>query len=139
MTCSAARMRSRLLAAAPAAVLGSLLRHAGGAEAALLLWMAASALVPGHERYPYPRKRKLRVHQLFFCYALTACIISGTGWAIRQFFLNGAPSRLCGLLIDTGAVGFALPIGKRTLSSSLSPRLSWGLGTLLTALFLVFA
>ncbi len=139
MTCSAARMRSRLLAAAPATVLGSLFWHAGGAGAALLLWLGIGALLPCHERYPYPRKRRLRMHQLFFCFSLTAFIISGAGWVIRRFFLNGAPSPLRDLLTYAGAAGFALPIGKRALGAPLPARLSWVLGALLTALFAYFA
>ena len=138
MTCSAARVRARLLTAAPAMVLGSLCWHAGGAAAALLLWLGMSFLQPCRERYPYPRKRGIHLHRLFFCFALTAFLTGGAGWMIRWVLSSSVSSRFFELLIDTGAVGFALPIGKKALSLPLSPKLSWGLGALLCAFFLVF-
>ena len=134
MTCSAARMRLRLLSAAPVTVLGGLRWHAGGAAAALLLWLGISALLPCRGSYPYPRKRKLRLHRLFFCFSLTAFLIGGAVWAVRPFFASGF---LSDLLFYAGAVGFALPIGKRALRLPLPSRLSWGLGAVLCALFLV--
>lgn len=137
MTCSAARVRARLLSAAPAMVLVGLRWHAGGAAAALLLWLGMSCLTPCRERYPYPRKRKIRLHQLFFCFALIAFLTGGAEKAIRLFLAAETPAVLFDLLIFTGAAGFALPIGKRALSLPLSPRLSWGLGALLCALFLM--
>ena len=135
MICSAARMRKRLLAAAPAAVLGGLRWHAGGAAAALLMWLVIGALLPSRDRYPYPRKRNIRLHRLFFCFAVTAFLFGSAVWIIRRFLWNGS-SALSGLLTGTGAVGFSLPIGKRALSLPLSPKASWGLGALLCALFL---
>ena len=137
MTCSAARMRLRLLSAAPVMVLVSLCWHAGGAAGALLLWLGIGAMLPCRGQYPYPRKRKIRLHQLFFCFALTAFFACGTAETIRRFFMNGFSSLFIDLLIDTGAVGFALPIGKRALSLPLSPKISWGLGALLCAFFIV--
>ena len=137
MTCSAARMRKRLLAAAPAAVLGSLRWHAGGAAAALLIWLVLSALVPCRDRYPYPRKRIIRLHRLFFCFALTAFLFGFSAWIIRRFLWDGSPSVLSDLLIGAGDAGFSLPMGKRALSLPLSPKVSWGLGALLCALFLI--
>ena len=135
MICSAARMRLRLLSAAPVMVLGGLRWHAGGAAAALLLWLGISALLPCRGRYPYPRKRKIRLHRLFFCFSLTAFVISGAAWVLCRFFLSGF---LFDLLFYVGAVGFALPMGKRALSLPRPRWLSWGLGTLRCALFLVF-
>ncbi len=135
MTCSAARMRLRLLSAALAMVLGGLKWHAGGAAAALLLWLAISILLPCPGRYPYPRKRKLRAHTLFFCFSLTAFFMVGAAWAVRRL---AAPGNLSDMLFYVGAVGFALPIGKRALSLPLPRMLAWGLGAVLCALFLVF-
>ena len=135
MTCSAARMRLRLLSAAPVMVLGGLRWHAGGAASALLLWLGMAALLPCRGRYPYPRKRRIRVHALFFCFSLTAFFMVGAAWAVRPL---AAPGFLWNLLFYIGAVGFALPIGKRALSLPLPPWLSWGLGALLCALFLFF-
>ena len=137
MTCSAARLRARLLTAAPFMVLGGLRWHAGGAAAALFLWLVISALLPRRERYPYPRKRKTRLDKLFFCCALTAFLTGGAVWVIRLFSASGDASLLSDLLLYTGAVGFALPIGKRALSLPLPHKLSWGLGTLLCALFMI--
>ena len=134
MICSAARMRLRLLSAAPVMVLAGLCWHAGGALAALLLWLEIGALLPCRERYPYPRKRKIRLHRLFFCFSMTAFVIVGAAWVLRRFFSSGFFSDL---LFYTGAVGFALPIGKRALSLPLPRMLSWGLGALLCALFAV--
>ena len=135
MICSAARMRLRLLSAAPVMVLVGLRWHAGGAAAALLLWLGIGALLPCRERYPYPRKRKIRLHRLFFCFSVTALVIGGAACVLRRFFLSGF---LFDLLFYTGAVGFALPIGKRALSLPLPRWFAWGLGALLCALFLVF-
>ncbi|MBQ6959716.1 MAG: hypothetical protein IJP78_01925 [Clostridia bacterium] len=133
MICSAARMRLRLLSAAPVMVLVGLCWHAGGAAAALLLWLGMASLLPCRERYPYPRKRKLRAHTLFFCFSLTAFLIGGAAWAVRRFF---APGFLWNLLFYMGAAGFSLPMGKRALSLPLPRWLAWGLGGLLCALFL---
>ena len=134
MICSAARMRLRLLSAAPVMVLAGLCRHAGGAAAALLLWLGIGALLPCGGRYPYPRKRKIRLHRLFFSFSVTAFILGGAAWVLRRFFASGF---LSDLLFYMGAVGFALPIGKRALSLPLPRSLSWGLGALLCALFVV--
>ena len=134
MICSAARMRLRLLSAAPVMVLVGLRWHAGGAVAALLLWLGIAALLPDRGRYPYTRKRKLHLHRLFFCFSATAFVMVGAAWTVRRF---AAPGLLFDLLFYTGAVGFALPIGKRALSLPLPRWLSWGLGALLCALFLV--
>ena len=133
MICSAARMRLRLLSAAPVMVLVGLCWHAGGAAAALLLWLGIGALLPCRGRYPYPRKRTIRQHRLFFCFSLTAFVIGGAAWVLRRFFASGF---LSDLLFYMGAVGFALPIGKRALSLPLPRLTAWGLGTLLCALFL---
>lgn len=135
MICSAARMRLRLLSAAPAMVLGGLKWHAGGAAAALLLWLGMAALLPCGGRYPYPRKRKLRLHRLFFCFSLTAFFMVGVAWVLRCFFASGF---FPDLLFYLGAVGFALPIGKRALSLPLPPRFAWVVGMLLCTLFLAF-
>ena len=137
MMCSAARMRTRLLSAAPAMVLCGLRWHAGGAAAALLVWLSAAALLPCREKYPYPRKRMLRPHKLFFCFALAAFLTGTAAGAVRRFFLDGASAPFLDLLSYMGSVGFALPIAKRTLSLPLSPKLSWGLGALLCALLIV--
>lgn len=137
MICSAARMRARLLTAAPFMVLGGLRWHAGGSAAALLLWLGISAFLPCGERYPYPRKRKPRLDKLFFCCALTAFLTGGAVWVIREFSAPSDASLLFDLLLYTGAVGFALPIGKRALSLPLPRKLSWGLGALLCALFMI--
>ena len=134
MTCSAARMQRRLLSAAPVMVLVGLCWHAGGAAAALLLWLGMAALLPCGGRYPYPRKRKIRPHRLFFCFSLAAFFMVGAAWAVRRFAASGF---LFDLLFYTGAVGFALPRGKRALSLPLPPWLSWGLGSILCALFFV--
>lgn len=134
MICSAARMRLRLLSAAPVMVLGGLVWHAGGAAAALLLWLGIGALLPCRERYPYPRKRKIHLHRLFFCFSLTAFVIGGAAWVLRRFFLSGF---LFDLLFYVGAVGFALLIGKRALSLPLPHQIAWGLGTLLCVLFFI--
>ena len=134
MICSAARMRLRLLSAAPVMVLAGLCWHAGGAAAALLLWLEIGALLPCRGRYPYPRKRKISLHRLFFCFSLTAFVIGGAAWVLRRFFSSGFISDL---LFYMGAVGVALPIGKRALSLPLPRFLSWGLGALLCALFVV--
>ena len=135
---SAARMRLRMLAAAPFMVLGGLRWHAGGAAAALLLWLIFGAVLPSEGKYPYPRKRKTQLDKLFFCCALTAFLTGGAVWVIRRFSVSGGASLLFDLLLYTGAAGFALPIGKKALSLPLSPRLAWGLGALLCALFLLF-
>lgn len=135
MICSAARMRSRLLSAGPLTVLAGLRWHAGGAAVALLLWLTAAALLPCRGRYPYPRKRKIRLHTLFFCFSLTAFFMVGAAWAFRRFFTT---CFLYDLLFYTGTVGFALPIGKRALSLPLPRFIAWGLGMVLCALFLFF-
>lgn len=137
MICSAARLRARLLTAAPFMVLGGLRWHAGGAAAALLLWLAIGVLFPCREGYPYPRKRKTRLDKLFFCCSLTALLTGGAVWTIRRFSPSGDASLLFDLLLYTGAVGFSLPIGKRALSLPLPRRLSWGLGALLCALLMI--
>ena len=134
MNCSAARVRARLMTAAPWMVLCGLRWHAGGA-AALLLWLGIAALLPCRERYSYPRKRKIRFHMLFFCFTLTAFLTGGAVWVIRRFSAPGTASTLFDLLLYTGAVGFALPMGKKALSLPLPPKLSWGLGALLCAFF----
>ena len=133
MICSAARMRLRLLSAAPVMVLGGLVWHAGGAAAALLLWLGIGALLPCRELYPYPRKRRIRLHTLFFCFSLTAFFMGGAAWIFRLFQASGF---LSDLLFYMGAVGFSLPIGKRAFSLPLPHQIAWGLGTLLCALFL---
>ncbi len=133
---SAARLRARLLTAAPFMVLGGLRWHAGGAAAALFLWLGISALLPCRERYPYPRKRRIRLDKLFFCCALTSFLTGGAVWGLRRFSAPGGASLLIDLLLYTGAVGFALPIGKRALSLPLSLGFAWGLGALLCVLFL---
>ncbi len=137
MICSAARVRARLLTAAPFTVLGGLRWHAGGSAAALFLWLGISALLPCRERYPYPRKRKTRLDKLFFCYALTAFLIGGAVWVIRRFSSSDEASLLFDLLLYMGSVGFALPIGKKALSLPLPPKVSWGAGALLCALFMI--
>ena len=137
MICSAARMRLRLLSAAPVMVLAGLCWHAGGAAAALLLWLAISALFPCREEYPYPRKRKTRLDKLFFCFALTAFLTGGAVWVIRRFSAPGDASLIFDLLLYTGVVGFVLPMGKRALSLPLPRKVAWGLGALLCALFMI--
>ncbi len=134
MMCSAARMRRRLLFAAPAMVLCGVRWYAGGAAAALLLWLGISALLPCRERYPYPRKRKALPHKLFLCFALAAFLTAGAAGTVRRY-LNGVSVPFFDLLIYAGAVGFALPIAKRTLSLPLSPSLCRGLGAILCALY----
>lgn len=134
MTSSAARMRLRLLSAAPAMVLGGLRWHAGGAAAALLLWLGISALLPCREKYPYPRKRRMRPHRLFFCFSLTAFFTGGAAWAVRRL---AAPGFLIDLLFYVGAAGFALAMGKRALSLPLPRPIAWGLGAVLCAFFVV--
>lgn len=135
MTCSAARMRLRLLSAAPAMALGGLKWHAGGAAAALLVWMGMAALLPCRESYPYPRKRRVRPHVLFFCFSLTAFLMGGAAWAFRRFF---TPGLLSELLFHIGTACFALCIGKRALSLPLPRPIAWGLGALLCTLFFAF-
>ncbi len=137
MNCSAVRVRARLLTAAPFMVIGGLRWHAGGSAAALILWLGISALLPCREGYPYPRKRKLKLYKLFFCCALTAFLTSGAVWVIRRFSALCNASPLFDLLLYTGAVGIALPIGKRTLSLTISPKLAWRMGALLCALFMI--
>ncbi len=137
MTCSAARLRARLLTAAPFMVIGGLRWHAGGAAATLFLWLVINALLPPREGYPYPRKRKNRLDKLFFYFALTSFLTGGAVWVIRRFSAFTDSSLLFDLLLYMGAVGFALPIGKRALSLPLPRKLFWGLGALLCAFFMI--
>ncbi len=134
---SAARMRAWLLAAAPVMVLSALRWHAGGAAAALLLWLGTGALLPCRYRYPYPRKRNMPLSRLFFGFAVTAFFTAAAAAAVDSAAAYG-DSFVTSLLKYAGAVGFSLPVGKRALSLPLPPRLSWGAGALLCAFLLMF-
>lgn len=139
MNRSAARMGFWLLTAAPAMVLGSLRFHAGGAAAALLLWMGLGAALPGKRpQYPYPRKRRVGLHRLFFCCGAVLFCIGGAEAAFRFFGLPVWDGSLSPPLFSIGCVCLSLPVGRAAFRLRLPSWLCWGLGGALCAFFLWF-
>ena len=131
---NAARMRKRMLWAAPGMVLCGLRWHAGGAAAWLAFWLSLAYFIGKRPAYPYPRKRKAGAYRLFFSAALCAASLGGLLLLAKQF-LSPFPGILSQLLVWTGAVGLSLPLGGRFLALPLSKRAAIAGGTLLLSVF----
>ena len=121
-------------------LLCGLQRRTGGAAAGLAVWLGLGALLAHPPRYGYPRKRKRGWHRLFLAFSVCAVLMGGMDAAVHAFLsTNGPNARLSDALSLAGAIGFSLPIGKWAFRLSLPRKVSWALGTLLCALFVLLS
>jgi len=121
MSYHAARMRRWLLLSAPAVLACGLRWHAGGAAAALGLWLLIGARIPRPIPPPYCRSRKTGAHRLFFSFSVGAALLCVL-FPFGSVFPSGSALWLA------GAVGFSLFCAHGALFSSLPPRAAWPLG-----------
>ena len=140
MMATAARMRRRVLWAAPAMILAGAALHAGAAGLMLGGWMVLAALLPDHPACPH--RRRLHPHRLFFAWALSCLMLyigfAGIRWLNDRLISPGAESALLSL---TGAAGFALAACQRALTLPVPGKIAWAAGGVMSALsfFILFS
>lgn len=130
----AARARKWMLWAAPAMALSGLSRRAGGAAAALGLWMALGLLLSGGQNRIklYPKQRRMRVHRLLLGYAFCVFCLAAFEAGGRLLSANSlSPSSR--FLLSAGGIGFSLPLGAMLLKRPVKKRISLALSLLFFA------
>ena len=134
----AARMRRWILLAAPAMLASAPGLHAGGAAAALFLWMALGLPLRGKNPYPYPRKRRMGPHRLLLAYGWGVFSLCGVNEAARRIAAAfQPPAPLSDLALLAGAVFFGVICCERALRLRWPRKWSYLAGATLCALSLL--
>lgn len=131
----AARARKWMLWAAPLMALAGLPLRAGGAAAALALWLGLGLLLSSREGQIrlYPKQRRMTLRRLFLGYSFCVFCLAGF-YAAGRLLLAPGLSPASDYLLLLGGVGFSLPLGAWAARWRIPGRGAVLLGCLLCAL-----
>ena len=136
---NAVRARKWMLWSAPLLALAGLFGRAGGAAAALALWLGLGLLLSGRKKQvkQYPKQRRIKIHRLFLGYSFCAFCLFGLH-AAGSWLLGVRLSPAPRILFSLGCVGFSLPLGAWAMQWHLRKRVSITLALVLCFFSAIF-
>ncbi|MBR3019229.1 MAG: hypothetical protein IKH57_19475 [Clostridia bacterium] len=124
----AARAQKWMLRSAPILALAGVFGGAGGAAAALALWLGFGLLLTVRDKQikQYPKQRRMKLHRLFLGYSFCVFCLFGLD-AAGRWLLSIRLSPVPRFLFSLGCAGLSLPLGAWAMQWHVRKRFSFAL------------